>query len=146
MKALIQRVKNAAVKVANEEIAAISEGLLVFLCVMKDDTDGDLEKMVKKCSELRIFSDDTGKMNLSLQETQGELLVVSQFTLAADGKKGRRPSFDLAADPELAKKYLTQFIQQTKALGFNVSQGRFGENMQVSLINDGPVTIMLDSR
>ena len=147
MKALIQRVSEACVSVDGREIARVGRGLLLLLGVLKGDTIADVEALAKKCAELRIFEDQSGKMNLSLLDVDGEMLVVSQFTLAADCKKGRRPSFDDAARPEEACDLYKKFCEMAEQLGVKkVETGRFAAHMFVSLVNDGPVTIMLDSR
>lgn len=146
MKALIQRVSEALVSVDGKTIGRIGHGLVILLGVVEGDGDGDLEWLVKKCIELRIFEDDAGKMNLSALDIEGELLVVSQFTLAADCKRGRRPSFDDAAAPDVANKYYERFCELCRGAGIKVETGRFAAHMVVKISNDGPVTIMLDSR
>ncbi len=135
MKALLQRV-------AGE----IGHGLLVFLCAVRGDSDKDLDYLVKKVSQLRIFEDGEGKMNLSVLDIKGEVLVVSQFTLAASTRKGNRPSFDAAEAQERAKLMYDDFVAKLRATGLTVRTGVFAESMAVSLINDGPVTILIDSR
>lgn len=145
MKALIQRVSKASVSVAGEQISAIGPGMLVLLAVEATDNDGSLAKLVHKVAHYRLFSDNNGKMNLNVQQAGGAVLVVSQFTLAADTQSGLRPSFTPAAAPDVAKHYYLQFIQQLAALNIPLQQGRFAADMQVSLINDGPVTFMLSS-
>jgi D-tyrosyl-tRNA(Tyr) deacylase len=127
-------------------VGEIGKGLLVFLCSMKGDAERDLEFTVKKIGQLRIFEDDQGKMNRSVQDVHGEVLVVSQFTLAATTRKGNRPSFDQAETPERAQELYEAVVLRLKELGLPVATGEFAANMQVSLVNDGPVTIMLDSR
>jgi len=145
MKALIQRVSEANVSIDGNTVAKSGKGILVFLGVEKGDTEKDIEYMVKKVSNLRIFEDIREKMNLSIQDIQGEVLVVSQFTLAADCKKGNRPSFDSAEEPARAEDMYIKFIDKLRENGLKVATGEFGAYMQVYLINDGPVTIILDS-
>ena len=146
MKAVIQRVKKASVTVEGSVIGAIQEGLLVLLGISKEDTKEEVKKFVNKIIGLRIFADENGKTNLSLQEIKGELLVVSQFTLYADCKKGRRPSFVNAGDPEVANELYEFFIALAKEKVEKVEHGSFGADMKVELLNDGPFTIVLDSR
>ncbi len=146
MKAVLQRVSSASVATGGQIVGAIERGLLVFLCAVKGDTAKDLDYLVKKVSQLRIFEDDQGKMNLSVTDIKGEVLVVSQFTLAASTRKGNRPSFDEAESPEHATKWYEAFIQRVKDTGIPVQSGVFGAMMDVSLVNDGPVTIWIDSR
>jgi D-tyrosyl-tRNA(Tyr) deacylase len=145
MKALIQRVKSAKVEASNRVIGEINNGLLVFLGVTHTDTEEDINFLVDKIANLRIFEDDQQKMNLSLKDVKGEILVVSQFTLYADCKGGRRPSFTNAAAPQMAKEMYTKFIQKCKGMGLVTAEGEFGAMMDVSLVNSGPVTIMLDT-
>ena len=145
MKALIQRVSQASVTVNGEQISAIGPGLLVFLAVEATDDDTSLTKLVHKVAHYRLFSDSNGKMNLNVQQGGGAVLVVSQFTLAADTQSGLRPSFTPAATPAMAEQYYLQFIQQLAELNIPVQSGRFAADMQVSLINDGPVTFLLSS-
>ncbi|MFC3032935.1 D-aminoacyl-tRNA deacylase [Pseudoalteromonas fenneropenaei] len=140
---LIQRVSHAQVVVAGETVGAIKQGILLLLGVEQQDNEQSVEKLLHKVSNYRIFTDENGKMNLSLRDIQGELLVVSQFTLAADTKKGMRPSFSSAATPAQAEALYEAFVAQAKASGLNVATGRFGADMQVSLCNDGPVTFQL---
>ncbi len=146
MKAVIQRVKKASVTVEGSVIGAIQEGLLVLLGISKEDTKEEVKKFVNKILGLRIFADENGKTNLSLQDIKGELLVVSQFTLYADCKKGRRPSFVNAGDPEFANELYEFFIELAKEKVEKVEHGSFGADMKVELLNDGPFTIVLDSR
>lgn len=145
MKALIQRVSEAHVTVDGETVARIGPGLLVLLGVVEDDGLWEAEVLAKKCCELRILEDEAGKMNLSVLDTGGEILVVSQFTLAANCKKGRRPSFDDAAPPGEARALYEKFCELCRAKGVDVQTGSFAAHMKVGLVNDGPVTIMLDS-
>ena len=145
MRACIQRVSQAQVVVAGEAIGQIGAGLLVLLGVCEDDTEADLSWLVNKTVQLRIFEDDQGKMNRSLLDAGGAMLVVSQFTLYGDCRKGRRPSFIAAAAPAKAEQMYEQFVEQARAQGVAVATGQFRANMQVSLTNDGPVTIWLDS-
>jgi D-tyrosyl-tRNA(Tyr) deacylase len=146
MKALIQRVTRAEVHIKGEPYDKIGKGLLVFLGVEKGDTEKDIEYVSKKVSQLRIFEDDQKKMNLSVQDINGELLVISQFTLAANCRKGNRPSFDSAEEPLRANELYLQFIDTISKTGISVKTGDFGAYMQVHLVNDGPVTILLDSK
>ncbi len=145
MKAVIQRVSRASVLVAGETIGEIGAGLLVLLGVAKGDGEADVRYMVEKLSTLRIFGDEAGKMNRSIGEAGGALLVVSQFTLLGDTAKGRRPGFDQAAPPELARALYEQVVNGLKILGLRVATGRFSAHMEVELVNDGPVTLILDS-
>ena len=146
MKALIQRVSEARVEIEGNTVAKIGNGMIVFLGIEKSDTENDIKYIVKKVSTLRIFEDAQEKMNFSVQDIKGELLVVSQFTLSADCKKGNRPSFDSAEEPVRAKDMYMKFIDRLIENSLKVATGDFGANMQVHLINDGPVTIMLDSK
>ncbi len=146
MKAIIQRVSSASVSVDNTQISSINNGFLILLGVQQGDDEKDLEYLVNKTAGMRIFKDDKQHMNLSIKEVNGEALVVSQFTLCADTHKGRRPSFIHAAPPEIAEQMYQQFCEQLKVAGVPVQTGKFGAMMDVSLINDGPVTIILDSR
>lgn len=143
MQGLIQRVKQAKVEVAGEVVGEISQGILLLLGVEKQDTEQSALKLLHKVSNYRIFTYEQGKMNLSLNDIKGELLVVSQFTLAADTKKGMRPSFSSAGTPEQANTLYEYFIAEAKKAGLTVATGQFGADMQVSLCNDGPVTFNL---
>lgn len=145
MRALVQRVGEASVEVDGAIMGAIGAGLLVLLGVASDDTPEVARKLAEKVAGLRIFSDADGKFNESLLDTGGGALVVSQFTLLADTRKGRRPSFLTAAAPEVAEALVGVFVQQLRGLGITVATGVFGAHMHVRLLNDGPVTIMLDS-
>lgn len=145
MKALVQRVSKAKVSVDGSATGEIGNGLLLMAGFRGDDTPGELEWMVEKLTGLRIFPDDNGVMNRSVKDTSGEIMVVSQFTLHADTRKGKRPSFVKAADSETANILYRLFIQKIKDRGFKVATGIFGAHMYVELTNDGPVTIMVDS-
>ena len=144
MRAVIQRVSHASVSVDGSEIAKIGQGLLILLGVVQSDTEENLAAMVKKASALRIFRDAEDKMNLSVKDINGEALVVSQFTLCADTRKGNRPSFISAAAPEVASPMVDEFVRRFIEAGIPTQQGQFGGDMKVSLLNDGPVTIILD--
>ena len=146
MRAVVQRVTRASVKVNDEFTGTIADGLLVLLGVARDDTEGDAIYLAEKIAGLRIFEDDAGKMNLSVMDIGGAVLAVSQFTLFGDVKKGKRPSFDGAARPEQARELYERFIAQVRALGLTCETGRFQETMEVELVNHGPVTILLDSK
>ena len=146
MRALLQRVTGASVSIAGEMVGRIGRGLVVFVGVANGDTEKDVEYLVQKTVGLRIFADEEGKFNLSALDVRGELLVVSQFTLLADTKKGRRPSFVEAAPPAQAEELFGYFVAEARASGLKVETGRFQAYMQVEIHNDGPVTIMLDSR
>ena len=146
MKVLLQRVTGASVSIAGQVVASISRGLVVFVGVASGDTEKDVSYLVSKIAGLRIFVDDAGKFNLSALDIKGELLLVSQFTLLADTRKGRRPSFTQAAPPEVAERLFDEFVRQARATGLRVETGRFQAYMQVAIQNDGPVTILLDSR
>ena len=143
MQGLIQRVTHAKVDVSGECVGAIGKGILLLLGVEKLDDESTADKLLHKVSNYRIFTDDAGKMNLSLKDIEGELLVVSQFTLAADTKKGMRPSFSSAGTPAQAEALYDYFVAQAKAAGIQVQTGQFAADMQVSLCNDGPVTFSL---
>ena len=146
MKALLQRVSAASVSVAGEVVGKIGRGLVVFVGVATGDSEKDARYLAQRTVNLRIFSDQAGKFNLSALDIHGELLVVSQFTLLADTKKGRRPSFTEAAPPAQAEQLFELFVDEARATGLKVETGRFQQYMQVEIHNDGPVTIMLDSR
>ena len=146
MKTVIQRVKSASVSVDDKIIGEIATGFLILLGVEQSDTQDDLDYLVKKIIGLRIFKDDNKNMNLSIQDVGGKALVVSQFTLCADTSRGRRPSFIKAANPEEADSMYQQFCEQLTMNNLSVQTGKFGAIMDVSLVNDGPVTIILDSR
>ncbi|MBB1277168.1 D-aminoacyl-tRNA deacylase [Pseudoalteromonas sp. SR43-3] len=143
MQGLIQRVKHAKVEINNQVVGEISQGILLLLGVEKHDDTQTADKLLHKVSNYRIFTDENDKMNLSLKDIKGELLVVSQFTLAADTKKGMRPSFSSAASPSQANELYEYFVAQAKELGLTIATGEFGADMQVSLCNDGPVTFNL---
>jgi len=145
MRAVIQRVSRAQVSVAEEVVGRIGPGLLVLLGVANTDTQADAEYLAAKLVSLRIFDDEKGKMNLSLVDTGGAVLAVSQFTLYGDVRKGKRPSFDEAAPPELARRLYEHFVSKIREAGITCETGRFQATMQVELVNDGPVTILLDS-
>jgi len=145
MRAVVQRVSSASVEAGGVLVSAISRGLLVLLGVRKGDAPKDLEWMAEKVLNLRIFDDAQGVMNLSVQEIEGEVLVVSQFTLLADSRKGRRPSYIDAAPPDEAKALYAAFCDRLAASGLSVRRGVFQAMMEVALVNDGPVTILLDS-
>ncbi len=146
MRAVIQRVREAEAEVDGEVVGKIGAGLLVLIGVGKDDVERDLEYVADKVLGLRVFEDDLGKMNLSIMDVKGEILAVSQFSLYGDCRKGRRPSFDESASPDIAEKLYNLFIEKIKDRGVRVETGRFRAIMDVHLINSGPVTILLDSR
>jgi D-tyrosyl-tRNA(Tyr) deacylase len=147
MRTVIQRVQHASVTVEGRITGQIGPGLLVLAGFAPDDTPATLDWMARKLVQLRIFSDDEGKMNRSVQDVSGQILVVSQFTLLADARKGNRPSYIGAAPPPIAIPLYEQFVQRLEQLlGYTVPTGEFGADMQVSLLNDGPVTIVLDSK
>lgn len=147
MRTIIQRVKNAEVKVESEIIGEINQGLLVLVGFEEQEEQDDFDWMIKKITQLRIFNDENDVMNKSLKDIDGEMLIVSQFTLHANCKKGNRPSYIRAAKPEVAIPYYEKFLQECEfALGKKVHKGEFGADMKVSLLNDGPVTILLDSK
>ena len=146
MRAVVQRVTRASVKLGEETTGEIGLGLLVLLGVAQEDSEADADYLADKIAGLRIFEDDAGKMNLSLADIGGAVLVVSQFTLFGDVRRGNRPSFDAAARPEHARELYDYFVQRIRALGLRCETGRFQAMMDVELINSGPVTILLDSR
>ena len=146
MRAAIQRVSRARVSVAGESVGSIGAGLLVLLGVARDDAAADVEFVSRKLARLRIFEDDKGLMNRSVTDAGGSVLLVSQFTLLGDARKGNRPSFGQAAEPALAEQLYLEVAGQLRGEGIDVALGRFGAMMEVELVNDGPVTIILDSR
>jgi D-tyrosyl-tRNA(Tyr) deacylase len=146
VKALLQRVSAASVSVAGEVVGRIGRGVVVLVGVAQGDSEKDARYLAQRTVNLRIFSDEAGKFNLSALDIGGELLVVSQFTLLADTRKGRRPSFTDAAPPPQAEELFTLFVDEARASGLRVETGRFQQHMQLEIHNDGPVTIMLDSR
>lgn len=146
MKAVIQRVTRGKVTIEGTVRGEIGRGFVVLLGVAKEDTREDMDYLVKKISGLRVFEDGDGKMNLSLKDVNGELLVISQFTLFANTKKGNRPSFIDAGLPEISKAFYLDFIQALRTMDFKVEEGEFGADMAVELVNDGPVTIIIDSK
>jgi D-tyrosyl-tRNA(Tyr) deacylase len=145
MKAVIQRVRKCSVKTENRTIGQTGPGLLVLLGIAKGDSTADADYLVNKIANLRIFEDENRKMNRSLSETGGEMMVVSQFTLLADCRKGRRPSFVKAAEPEVATELYDYFVSRVRDLGITVATGHFRAMMEVALINEGPVTIIIES-
>jgi D-aminoacyl-tRNA deacylase len=146
MRVVIQRVKEASVTVDAQRIGCIGRGLLVFLAIAKTDTEAQADQLLKKVLDLRIFDDDQGKMNLCATQVSADILVVSQFTLLGDCSKGRRPSFDAAADPGLAERLYDYFVMQLKKTNATIATGRFRAMMDVALVNDGPVTFILESQ
>jgi D-tyrosyl-tRNA(Tyr) deacylase len=146
LKALVQRVQSCDVKVGGEMIGSTGHGILVFLGVGKWDTEKEVDYLAGKITDLRIFEDQEGRMNLSLKDIGGEAMVVSQFTLMADTSGGNRPGFAKAAPPELAEPLYEAFIDRIQSMGVRVQSGRFGAGMKVELVNDGPVTILLESK
>jgi len=144
MRVLLQRVKKANVTVLAESVGAIDQGLVVFLGVTQEDGEEEVRWLANKIAGLRIFEDEAGKMNLSVKDVDGEVLVVSQFTLYGDARKGRRPSFTSAARPDQAEPLVESFSKELRELGIPVSTGVFGARMQVEIVNDGPVTMMLE--
>ena len=146
MRIVIQRVKEAYVRVGERMAGMISHGMLILLAVAQEDTLDDVHYLISKVSELRIFDDEKGKMNRSIREAGGEFLVVSQFTLLGDCAKGRRPSFDRAADPQKAETLYNEFVTKLREQNFKVETGEFRAMMDVGLVNDGPVTLILNSK
>ncbi len=146
MRAVVQRVSRAAVRVNGELVGQIDRGLLVLLGVAQDDSEADVTYMAEKIAGLRIFEDDGGKMNLAIGDAGGAVLAVSQFTLFGDVRRGKRPSFDAAARPEVARKLYERFVEEMRRLGVRCETGRFQEMMAVELVNEGPITILLDSK
>ena len=147
MRAILQRVTSCSVTINHQTKSQIGNGLLILLVIEENDTETDIDWLVKKIIQMRIFSDENGKMNLSVQDINGEILVVSQFTLFASTKKGNRPSFTRSAKPEIAVPLYEKFIGETeKIFGKNIQTGTFGADMKVQILNDGPVTIIIDSK
>src|SRR5690554_3519865 len=147
MRVVVQKVTEAAVRVDQKEVSSIGKGLLILLGIEDADTDEDIDWLVKKIVQLRIFNDENGVMNLSVQDTGGDVLIVSQFTLHGNTKKGNRPSYIRASKPDFAIPMYEKFVKQLETdLGKPVQTGEFGADMKVALINDGPVTIMIDSK
>jgi D-tyrosyl-tRNA(Tyr) deacylase len=145
VRALVQRVSHASVSIENQVVAAIKQGLVVLIGVGRDDSEPDAQYLADKIANLRIFSDEADKFNLSALNIGGDVLVVSQFTLLADTRKGRRPSFTEAAPPDEAEPLIEKFVQLLRAAGLKVETGRFRQNMLVEIHNSGPVTIFIDS-
>ena len=146
MRAVVQRVSSASVSVAGDVIAAIGKGLLVLVAFQAEDATADLTYLAEKIVNLRIFEDEADKMNLSLQDVAGELLIVSQFTLYGDVRRGRRPSFTASAPAAIAERLYEEFLQLCRNLGVAVASGQFQAHMEVALVNDGPVTLLIDSK
>ncbi|AYW45763.1 D-aminoacyl-tRNA deacylase [Tetragenococcus koreensis] len=146
MRAVIQRVKNASVTISEEIVGQIDQGFMILLGIHEEDTQEDVDYLVKKISKLRVFEDENGKLNLSIDAVHGSILSISQFTLYADTKKGNRPSFIKAARPQTAIPLYDAFNQGLSQQGIPVLTGEFGADMQISLVNDGPVTIIYDTR
>lgn len=144
MKVLIQRVKNASVTIDGELYSSIGAGILALVGIEKDDTLEQVQKAAKKITGLRIFPDENDKMNRSLIDVSGEMLIVSQFTLCGDCKKGTRPSFDKSAEPKIANELYEKFIEEVSSYGIKTAHGKFGAMMDVALLNDGPVTFMIE--
>ncbi len=146
MRAVVQRVLNASVEVENEIVGQINQGFLVLLGVGQEDDESDMKYIADKIMNLRVFEDENEKMNLSINDIKGELLVVSQFTLYGDCRKGRRPSFDTAGEPKMAKNLYLKTCEYFKSFGIKTETGIFAADMKVNLLNDGPVTLLLDSK
>lgn len=146
MRVVLQRVSQASVTIDQTIVGKINQGFLLLVGICDDDTEADLDYLVKKISQLRVFEDPDGKMNLALAQVDGAILSVSQFTLFASTKKGNRPSFTAAEKPDYAKRLYEQFNQKLAATGIRVATGEFGADMQVALVNDGPVTILFDTK
>ncbi|MBR3791677.1 MAG: D-tyrosyl-tRNA(Tyr) deacylase [Clostridia bacterium] len=146
MRAVVQRVLNASVEVENKIVGQINQGFLVLLGVGQEDDESDMKYIADKIMNLRVFEDENEKMNLSINDIKGELLVVSQFTLYGDCRKGRRPSFDTAGEPKMAKELYLKTCEYFKSFGIKTETGIFAADMKVNLLNDGPVTLLLDSK
>jgi D-aminoacyl-tRNA deacylase len=146
LRAVVQRVTSSSVEVEGEIVGKINRGLLVLLGIGEEDSQKDLDYISDKVAGLRIFEDANDKMNLSVKDIRGEIFVISQFTLYGDARKGKRPSFSSSAKPDIAEKLYKEFIQRVKDFGIHTQEGIFGAHMKVSLVNDGPVTILLDSK
>jgi D-tyrosyl-tRNA(Tyr) deacylase len=146
MRSVLQRVRQASVSVDGTVVGAIGPGLVALVAVVAGDGPADLEYTASKLRDIRLFADERGRMNRSVVESGGAVLLVSQFTLAGDARKGRRPAFDLAAPPEVARPLFDALVDAVRASGVVVETGRFGASMQLALVNDGPVTVLLDSR
>lgn len=145
MRVVLQRVSSASVKVDDQELAAIAQGYMLLVAIQDADTEAELDYLVRKITGLRVFEDEAGKMNLSIQDVGGSILSISQFTLYADTRRGNRPSFTDAGAPAYAEKMYDQFNTKLAATGLTVATGEFGADMKVSLVNDGPVTIIFDT-
>lgn len=145
MKAVLMRVRRASVTIDERETRSIGRGFLILLAVTHDDTEAQAVKLADKLCSLRLFEDADGKINLTLDEVGGEIMIVSQFTLYGNCRKGRRPSFTEAADPELGNKLYEQFLKECERLGYPPQHGRFGADMKVESLNDGPITLILDT-
>ena len=145
MRALLQRVREAQVTVDGDVLGQCGPGLMILVCAMQGDTEAEADKLVQKIVKLRIFKDEAGKMNHNLQQAQGGLLLVSQFTLVADTRKGLRPSFSSAAPPDEGERLFNYLVSQARAAWPHIAEGQFGADMQVALVNDGPVTFLLES-